>query len=164
MLLPDTIFLDRDGVINQDSPHYIKKPVEEFHPLPGSIEAIVRLSRAAVRVIVITNQSAINRGNDLPGRAPGDPPVSCVRGGVGTGRPNQRYSFLPPSPRRRLRLPQTKAGPDPDRLRSAMASIYRPFDHGRRQCQGHSGRHMPPAAAAPFSSGPAMRQSALAST
>jgi D-glycero-D-manno-heptose 1,7-bisphosphate phosphatase len=57
---PDTIFLDRDGVINQDSPTYIKSR-SEFHPLPGSIEAIARLSRASIRVIVITNQSAVNR-------------------------------------------------------------------------------------------------------
>ncbi|WP_419661222.1 histidinol-phosphate phosphatase family protein [Desulfosarcina variabilis str. Montpellier] len=61
MLLPDTIFIDRDGVINQDSPHYIKSR-EEFFPLPGSIEAITRLSQAGIRVIVITNQSAVNRG------------------------------------------------------------------------------------------------------
>jgi len=56
-----TVFLDRDGVINADSPDYIKSRAE-FHPLPGSIEGIVRLTRAGVRVIVITNQSAINRG------------------------------------------------------------------------------------------------------
>ena len=60
MFTPDTIFLDRDGVINQDSPDYIKSRAE-FHPLPGSIEAIARLSRASIRVIIITNQSAVNR-------------------------------------------------------------------------------------------------------
>ena len=56
-----TVFLDRDGVINRDSPDYIKSRTQ-FHPLPGSIQAIVRLSRQGVRVIVITNQSAVNRG------------------------------------------------------------------------------------------------------
>lgn len=61
MFTPDTIFLDRDGVINQDAPDYIKRRAE-FCPLPGSIEAIARLSRSGVRVIVITNQSAVNRG------------------------------------------------------------------------------------------------------
>ena len=62
-LLPDitTVFIDRDGVINQDSPDYIKHP-REFHPLPGSIEAIARLFRAGIRVIVVSNQSGINRG------------------------------------------------------------------------------------------------------
>lgn len=61
MLPPDTIFIDRDGVINQDSPNYIKSR-SEFFPLPGSIEAMVRLTQAGIRVIIITNQSAVNRG------------------------------------------------------------------------------------------------------
>ncbi len=62
-LLPNvtTTFLDRDGVINQDSPNYIKHS-REFCPLPGSIDAIARLSRAGIRIIVVSNQSGINRG------------------------------------------------------------------------------------------------------
>lgn len=56
-----TVFLDRDGVINVDSPDYIKS-WPAFHFIPGSLEAIVRLSRAGYRVIVITNQSAVGRG------------------------------------------------------------------------------------------------------
>jgi hypothetical protein len=32
------IILDRDGVINEDSDAYIKHP-DEWHPLPGSLEA-----------------------------------------------------------------------------------------------------------------------------
>ncbi|MDH5572368.1 MAG: D-glycero-beta-D-manno-heptose-1,7-bisphosphate 7-phosphatase, partial [Gammaproteobacteria bacterium] len=35
------IILDRDGVINKDSDSYIKS-VDEFIPLPGSLEAIAR--------------------------------------------------------------------------------------------------------------------------
>ena len=53
--------LDRDGVINENSPDYIKSP-EEWYPLPGSLEAIARLKRAGWRVAVATNQSAIGRG------------------------------------------------------------------------------------------------------
>ena len=34
------VILDRDGVINEDSPDFVKSP-EEFIPLPGSIEAIM---------------------------------------------------------------------------------------------------------------------------
>ncbi len=56
-----TVFLDRDGVINADSPAYIKSWAE-FHFIPGSLDAIARLTRAGRSVIVITNQSAINRG------------------------------------------------------------------------------------------------------
>lgn len=55
------LILDRDGVINQDSPTYIKSP-DEWHPIPGSLEAIARFSKAGYRIVVATNQSGIGRG------------------------------------------------------------------------------------------------------
>lgn len=55
------LVLDRDGVINEDSPEYIKAP-EEWFPIPGSIEAIAELSRAGWSIVVATNQSAVGRG------------------------------------------------------------------------------------------------------
>ncbi|MBP09206.1 MAG: D-glycero-beta-D-manno-heptose-1,7-bisphosphate 7-phosphatase [Acidiferrobacteraceae bacterium] len=55
------VILDRDGVINRDSPDYIKTP-EEWQALPGSLEAIARLCRADYRVVVATNQAGIARG------------------------------------------------------------------------------------------------------
>lgn len=55
------VVLDRDGVINADSEHFIKTP-EEWIPLPGSIEAIGRLSRAGLRIAICSNQSGIARG------------------------------------------------------------------------------------------------------
>lgn len=55
------VILDRDGVINRDSLHYIKSP-DEFHWLPGSLEAIVRLTKAGFQIAVATNQSGIARG------------------------------------------------------------------------------------------------------
>ncbi len=54
------IFLDRDGVINRDSSEYIKT-WEEFEFLPGSLDALQRLTAAGYRIIVITNQSIIGR-------------------------------------------------------------------------------------------------------
>lgn len=54
------IILDRDGVINQDSPNYIKSP-DEWIPIPGSIEAIALLNQAGYTVVVVTNQSGIAR-------------------------------------------------------------------------------------------------------
>lgn len=54
------IFLDRDGVINQDSPDYIKH-WREFFFIPGSISAICKLTRAGFDIIIITNQSGIGR-------------------------------------------------------------------------------------------------------
>ena len=60
-MLEKVVFLDRDGVINRDSPEYIKT-WEEFEFLPGSLEALAMLDRNGFRVIVITNQSIIGRG------------------------------------------------------------------------------------------------------
>src|SRR5688500_9688522 len=55
------VILDRDGVINQDSDQYIKSP-QEWLPIPGSLEAVARLSQAGWHVVVATNQSGIARG------------------------------------------------------------------------------------------------------
>jgi D-glycero-D-manno-heptose 1,7-bisphosphate phosphatase len=55
------VFLDRDGVINRDSDLYIKR-VEEWVPLPGSLDAIARLTSAGFRCVVISNQSGVGRG------------------------------------------------------------------------------------------------------
>ena len=55
------IILDRDGVINYDSEHYIKSP-EEWVPIPGSLEAIARLTHAGYHVVVATNQSGVGHG------------------------------------------------------------------------------------------------------
>ena len=54
------IILDRDGVINHDSPDFIKSPAE-WLPIPGSLEAIARLNQAGYRVVVASNQSGIAR-------------------------------------------------------------------------------------------------------
>lgn len=55
------VILDRDGVINEDSDQYIKNP-DEWIPIPGSVEAIARLTHSGWRVVVATNQSGIARG------------------------------------------------------------------------------------------------------
>jgi len=56
-----TILLDRDGVINRDSDDFIKS-VDEWQPIPGSLEAIALLHRHGYRVVVLTNQSGVARG------------------------------------------------------------------------------------------------------
>lgn len=55
------LILDRDGVINEDSPDYVRS-VDQWRPLPGSIEAIAALSRAGFEVVVASNQSGLARG------------------------------------------------------------------------------------------------------
>lgn len=59
--LPRWILLDRDGVINHDSPDYVRS-ADEWQPLPGSIEAMAMLYRHHHRLLVITNQSGVGRG------------------------------------------------------------------------------------------------------
>ncbi|RZS78226.1 D-glycero-beta-D-manno-heptose 1,7-bisphosphate 7-phosphatase [Pigmentiphaga kullae] len=58
---PKLVVLDRDGVINQDSPDFVKSP-DEWIPLPGALEAIARINQAGYRVVVATNQSGLGRG------------------------------------------------------------------------------------------------------
>ncbi|MCK6391456.1 MAG: D-glycero-beta-D-manno-heptose 1,7-bisphosphate 7-phosphatase [Azonexus sp.] len=55
------VILDRDGVINFDSAQFIKSP-EEWKPIPGSLEAIARLTQSGYKVVVATNQSGVGRG------------------------------------------------------------------------------------------------------
>lgn len=55
------IILDRDGVINYDSPEFIKSE-DEWLPIAGSLEAIARLNANGFTVVVATNQSGIARG------------------------------------------------------------------------------------------------------
>jgi D-glycero-D-manno-heptose 1,7-bisphosphate phosphatase len=54
------IFLDRDGVINEESRLFIKHP-DEWQAIPGSMEAIAMLTKANWRIGVATNQSGIDR-------------------------------------------------------------------------------------------------------
>jgi len=55
------VILDRDGTINHDSDEYIKSP-DEWHAMPGALEAIGRLNHAGYHVFLATNQSGLGRG------------------------------------------------------------------------------------------------------
>lgn len=55
------VLLDRDGVINVDSPDYILTP-EQWQPISGSLRAIARLTAAGIPIALISNQSALARG------------------------------------------------------------------------------------------------------
>jgi histidinol-phosphate phosphatase family protein len=55
------IFLDRDGVINEDREDYVKS-WEEFRFIKGVRSSLKRIKQAGIPVVVITNQSAIGRG------------------------------------------------------------------------------------------------------
>lgn len=55
------VFLDRDGVICENRDDYVKS-WQEFAFVPGSVEACAALTRAGLRLFVVTNQSAVGRG------------------------------------------------------------------------------------------------------
>ena len=55
------VFLDRDGVLNRDSPDFVKS-VDELHLIPGTPSAVARLNKAGFLTIVISNQSGVARG------------------------------------------------------------------------------------------------------
>lgn len=59
-----TVFLDRDGTINKRAPKacYIETP-EQFVWLEGAKEAIRRLKESGYRVVLVSNQPGIARGN-----------------------------------------------------------------------------------------------------
>jgi len=58
-----TVFLDRDGVLNRKMPEgqYVTR-WNEFHVLPGAIEAIHLLNGAGIRAVVVSNQRGVALG------------------------------------------------------------------------------------------------------
>lgn len=54
------VFLDRDGVVIKEM-DYLRSP-DQLRLLPGAAMAISRLKDAGLRVVLVTNQSAIARG------------------------------------------------------------------------------------------------------
>ena len=56
-----TVFLDRDGVINENLPGYVRH-WGEFCFIPGACEAIARLTAAGHRIVVCTNQAGLATG------------------------------------------------------------------------------------------------------
>lgn len=55
------IFLDRDGVINENRADHVKS-WSEFRFLPGALEALRLLTERRYRIFIVTNQAAVNRG------------------------------------------------------------------------------------------------------
>jgi D-glycero-D-manno-heptose 1,7-bisphosphate phosphatase len=69
-----TVILDRDGVLNRKPPRaqYVRT-WDEFQWLPGAKEALRLLHEAGCRVIVVSNQAGIGRGEMTEGNAPSHP-------------------------------------------------------------------------------------------
>ena len=62
-ILPKTVFLDRDGLINKCAlPHQYISEWNEFIFLPGAVQSLKCLKEAGYQLILITNQRGIARG------------------------------------------------------------------------------------------------------
>lgn len=55
------VFLDRDGVINENRADHVKSWAE-FRWLPGALEGLRLLTEHGFRIFIVTNQAAVNRG------------------------------------------------------------------------------------------------------
>lgn len=60
MNIKPVVFLDRDGIINKKRNDYVKN-IKEFEFLPNVFEAIKRMNDLGFKIIIITNQSVVNR-------------------------------------------------------------------------------------------------------
>ena len=59
-MLQKTVFLDRDGTINEEVSYLYK--VEDFRFLPGVVEGMKHLYDSGFSLVVLTNQAGIGRG------------------------------------------------------------------------------------------------------
>ena len=58
----NTLFLDRDGVINQQRPYDYVKTTGEFIFIDGALEALRLLSPLFKHIIIVTNQRGVGKG------------------------------------------------------------------------------------------------------
>lgn len=58
----DTLFLDRDGVINKLRPNDYVKSWEEFLFLPGILEALAIWNSHFKHIIIVSNQRGVGKG------------------------------------------------------------------------------------------------------
>jgi len=56
------IFLDRDGTLNNNRDHYYISRPEDFQLNPGVVEALSELQSRGYRLVVITNQGGVSKG------------------------------------------------------------------------------------------------------
>jgi len=57
-----TLFLDRDGVINQHPETHYVMDWNGFKFVPGAIEGIINLSEIFSKIIIVTNQQGVGKG------------------------------------------------------------------------------------------------------
>jgi D-glycero-D-manno-heptose 1,7-bisphosphate phosphatase len=61
MHAPKLVILGRDGILNEFREGHVTAP-EEWHAVPGALEAVARINHAGWHTVVATNQAGIGRG------------------------------------------------------------------------------------------------------
>ena len=107
-MLTKVVFLDRDGVINQDSSEYVKN-CTEFKFIPGSLEALVRLTEKGFSTIIITNQSGVNR-NLIPQKTLNDIHIKMQQAVTGSGGEIKDIFYCPHHPKENCDCRKPKPG------------------------------------------------------
>jgi len=59
--MTQALFLDRDGVIIENKANYVRS-LEDITFLPQALTALALLKHASIKIILVTNQSAVGRG------------------------------------------------------------------------------------------------------
>ena len=59
---PSFVLLDRDGVLNVDRAHSVRER-SEFELIEGAVEAVKTINDKGYRVLVLTNQACVGRGD-----------------------------------------------------------------------------------------------------
>ena len=101
------VLIDRDGVINEELPHYVTSP-GELVVLEPALEGLALLKKKGFTCVVITNQSAVGRGiisAETLERIHGSMRETVRRTAAGSAT----YSSAPTTPTR----PPTGANPRP---------------------------------------------------
>ena len=62
MVYYTTLFLDRDGVINEERSNDYVKTWKEFVFVPGALEALAILNKHFERIVIVTNQRGVGKG------------------------------------------------------------------------------------------------------
>jgi D-glycero-D-manno-heptose 1,7-bisphosphate phosphatase len=60
-VMDPAIFLDRDGVVIENNPNYVRSWSDVFI-YPHALSALARISKLNYRIVIVTNQSAVGRG------------------------------------------------------------------------------------------------------
>ncbi len=111
------VLLDRDGVINADTPTGVLT-FDQFVLLPRAVEAIALLTNAGFKIAVCTNQSAIGKGETTHEIVKAVHEYMCAEVARGGGRIDAVY-YAPEAPNE----PSPRRKPAPGMLFEALAQF-----------------------------------------